>query len=113
MLEQCPDQGGEDSVLFDAEYRGRLIAWAAERIRGEFSETAWQAFWRSTVDGRTAKEVADCLGISLGTVYQYKSRVVVRIRRELAQFEWESIGDFSEVTQWYRDGSTASATNPD
>jgi RNA polymerase sigma factor (sigma-70 family) len=113
LLEQCPDPGGEDSALFEAEYRGRLIAWAAERIRGDFSETAWQAFWRSSVEGRPPKEVADCLGISLGTVYQYKSRVVVRIRRELTQFEWESAGEFSEVTRWYRDRSTANATNPD
>ena len=34
LLEQCPDPGGEDSALFEAEYRGRLVAWAAERIRG-------------------------------------------------------------------------------
>jgi RNA polymerase sigma factor (sigma-70 family) len=113
MLEQCPVPSGEDSAFFEAEYRGRLIAWAAERIRGDFSETAWQAFWRSSVEGHPAKEVADCLGISLGTVYQYKSRVVVRIRRELAQFEWESTGELSEVTQWYRDQSAAIATNPD
>jgi RNA polymerase sigma-70 factor (ECF subfamily) len=113
LLEQCPDPGGEDSAHFEAEYRGRLIAWAAERIRGDFSETAWQAFWRTSVEGRPPKEVADSLGISLGTVYQYKSRVVVRIRRELAQFEWESAGEFSEVTRWYRNRSTANAANPD
>jgi RNA polymerase sigma-70 factor (ECF subfamily) len=90
-----------------------LIAWAVERIRGDFSETAWQAFWRSSVEGRPAKEVAESLAITLGTVYQYKSRVVVRIRRELAQFEWESTGELSEVTQWYRKHSAAIATNPD
>ena len=101
----------EDSALFEAEYRSRLIAWAAERIRSDFSETAWQAFWRTSVEGRPAKEIADSLGISLGTVYQYKSRVVVRIRRELVQFAWESIGEFSEVTQWYRDPSAPIATN--
>lgn len=113
LLEQSPDPSGKDSALFEAEYRGRLIAWVAERIRSDFSETAWQAFWRSSVEGRPVKEVADSLGISLGTVYQYKSRVVVRIRRELAQFEWESIGEFSEVTQWYRNPTAPIATNPD
>src|SRR5262245_1105046 len=38
LLEQCPDPSGEDSVLFETEYRSRLIAWAAERIRKNFSD---------------------------------------------------------------------------
>jgi RNA polymerase sigma factor (sigma-70 family) len=93
LLEQCPDPGGEDSALFDAEYRSRLIGWAAERIRGNFSAAAWQAFLQTGVEGRPAKEVAEALGLTLGTVYQYKTRVVARIRRELAELEWETIGD--------------------
>jgi RNA polymerase sigma-70 factor (ECF subfamily) len=94
LLEQCPDPGGEDSALFEAEYRSCLLAWAAERVRGDFSEAAWQAFWQTGVEGRPAKEVAEALGMTLGTVYQYKSRVVVRIRRELARLEAESTGQF-------------------
>jgi RNA polymerase sigma-70 factor (ECF subfamily) len=92
LLEQCPDPGGEDSALFEAEYRSCSIAWAAERVRGAFSEAAWQAFWQTGVEGRPAKEVAEALGMTLGTVYQYKSRVAVRIRRELARLEAESTG---------------------
>jgi len=94
LLEDRPDPAGEDSVSFDAEYRRRLIAWAAERVRGEFSEPAWRAFWQVGVEGRPPKEVASALGMSLGTVYQYKSRAVVRIRREIEQFGWESVEDF-------------------
>jgi RNA polymerase sigma factor (sigma-70 family) len=94
LLEQCPDPAGEDSVLFEVEYRGRLIAWAAERVRGHFSEAAWQAFLQTSVKGSPAKEVAEALGLTLGTVYQYKTRIVARIRRELAQLEWESAEDF-------------------
>src|SRR5450432_3403504 len=41
LLEDRPDPTGEDSVIFQTEYRRRLIVWAAERIRGEFSEAAW------------------------------------------------------------------------
>ena len=57
---------------------------------GAFSETIWQAFWRTGVEGRPVKEVAVALGMSVGTVYQYKSRVVARIRREIEQFDGES-----------------------
>ena len=94
LLEDRPEPTEEDSALFEAEYRRRLIAWAAERIRGEFSESAWQAFWQAGVEGRPPKEVAEALGMTLGTVYQYKSRAVVRIRREIEQFGWESAGEF-------------------
>lgn len=90
LLEDQLDPTGEDSVIYETEYRRRLIAWAAERIRGEFSEAAWQAFWQAGVEGRPPKKVAEALGMSLGTVYQYKSRAVVRIRREIEHFGWDS-----------------------
>ena len=39
------------------------------------------------VEGKPPKVVAQDLGMSLGTVYQYKSRVVARIRREIEQVD--------------------------
>src|SRR5262249_47138411 len=111
LLEARPDPAGEDSALFDTEYRKRLIAWAVGRIRGEFSEAAWQAFWQAAVEGKPPKAVAEALGMTLGTVYQYKSRAVVRIRREIEQFGWESTGEPQEIDRWCRDHSEATATN--
>ena len=93
LLEDQPALTSEDSVFFETKYRRHLIMWAAERIRGEFSEAAWKAFWQAGVEGRPPKEVAEALGISLGSVYQYKSRAVVRIRRKIEQFGWESAGN--------------------
>lgn len=90
LLEEQPDPPVEESALFQTEYRKRLLAWAAERVRGSFSETVWQAFWQTAVENRSVKEVAVALGMSVGTVYQYKSRVVARIRREIEQFDGES-----------------------
>lgn len=90
LLEEQPDLPVEESALFESEYRRRLLAWAAERARCSFSDTIWQAFWRTAVEGRPVKEVAATLGMTIGTVYQYKSRVVARIRREIEQFDGES-----------------------
>jgi RNA polymerase sigma factor (sigma-70 family) len=90
LLEEQPDLLAEESAMFESEYRKRLLAWAAERVRGSFSEAMWQAFWRTGVEGQPVKEVAEALGMSIGTVYQYKSRVVARIRREIDQFDGES-----------------------
>jgi RNA polymerase sigma-70 factor (ECF subfamily) len=51
-----------------------------ERARLEVSDRAWQAFWRTTVDGRSGPEVAAELGCSEAAVYTAKSRVLARIR---------------------------------
>jgi RNA polymerase sigma-70 factor (ECF subfamily) len=89
LLEERPDPAGEESALFESEYRRRLLTWATERVRGGCSEVAWQVFWRAGMEGRPPREVAEAMGMTLGTVYQYKSRVVARIRREIEQFEGE------------------------
>jgi RNA polymerase sigma factor (sigma-70 family) len=90
MMEDRPDTSREESALFEVEYRRRLLTWAAARVRGAFSQATWEAFWQTAVEGRPPREVAEALGVSIGTVYQYKSRVVIRIRREIEQFDTES-----------------------
>ena len=60
-----------------------LFRRALERIRGQFREHTWQAFWRTTVDERPAPEVANELGMSPGAVRVAKSRVLQRLREEL------------------------------
>jgi RNA polymerase sigma factor (sigma-70 family) len=87
LMEEQADTSCAESALFEEEYRRRLLEWAAERVRPAFSELAWQAFWQTGVEGKSPKAVAQALGMSLGTVYQYKSRVVARIRREIEQVD--------------------------
>jgi RNA polymerase sigma-70 factor (ECF subfamily) len=83
LLEEQPAPDPEQSELFDAEYRLRILHWAAERVHDEFTEPVWLAFWKTGVEGQSAQDAARALGLSVGTVYQYKSRVVARIRREI------------------------------
>jgi RNA polymerase sigma-70 factor (ECF subfamily) len=56
---------------------------ALESIRGEFHPRTWQAFWGTTVEGKAAADVASELGMQPGAVRVSKSRVLVRLRREL------------------------------
>jgi RNA polymerase sigma-70 factor (ECF subfamily) len=80
---------------WEASQSGSLVAdaddgfWrrALNLVRTEFEERTWQAFWRVTVDGQTTAEVAAALGISTDSVYQAKSRVLRRLRQELAGLE--------------------------
>ncbi len=56
---------------------------AMEAVRVEFEQNTWEAFWRIVVNGRSPADVAAELGMSLPAVYQAKSRVLRRLRREL------------------------------
>lgn len=61
----------------------RLFRRALDRVRCEFEDRTWQAFWLSTVDLLGTDEIAQQLGLSANSVRQAKSRVLRRLRREL------------------------------
>jgi RNA polymerase sigma-70 factor (ECF subfamily) len=87
LLEAQPAPEGEASALFDLEYRRRVFAWAADRIRGSFHDTTWQAFWRTGVAGEDVSTVAASLGLTPGAVYVARSRVMARLRLEIEQVD--------------------------
>ena len=85
-LESLPAPAGDESALFDVEERRQIFRWAADRIRPEFREANWQAFWRTAVEGQSAIEVARELGISPGLVYVSRNRVMKRLREKVEDF---------------------------
>ena len=60
-----------------------LFRQCCERVRAEFQENTWQAFWRTAVEGKPAAEVAAELKMSPVGVRVAKSRVLLRLREEL------------------------------
>jgi RNA polymerase sigma-70 factor (ECF subfamily) len=87
LLEQCETAPQETSDLFDLEYRREVFRRAATRVQPKFSGTTWEAFWQSTVVGRPIPEVAEELGLTRGSVYIARSRVMASIREEVRHFE--------------------------
>ncbi len=87
LLESQAVPEADETALFDGEYRRRLFAWAAERVRGGFRETTWQAFWRTGVEGQEVRVVAQSLGMTPGAVHIARSRVMARIRAEIEKIE--------------------------
>jgi RNA polymerase sigma-70 factor (ECF subfamily) len=53
-------------------------------VQGDFAATTWQAFQRYVLEGRPAERVAEELGLSLNSVLLAKSRVLKRMRQEMA-----------------------------
>jgi RNA polymerase sigma-70 factor (ECF subfamily) len=74
-----PELLGEPAEAVDAEITHRAL----ELLQTEFESTTWRAFLATAVDGRPAADVALDLGLTTTAVYKAKSRVLLRLRREL------------------------------
>ena|SRR6266404_4543798 len=88
-LEAQPSGEEDQAASWDQEFEQRLFAWAAEQVRSGFQDSTWQAFWQTAVLGKSPKEVAEALAISVGAVYIAKSRVLARLREQIQQLEGE------------------------
>ncbi len=72
------------SRLWDREHDEHVAASLLRRVQGDFASASWQAFRRHVLEGEPAVRVAQELGLSLNSVLLAKSRVLKRLRQELA-----------------------------
>jgi RNA polymerase sigma-70 factor (ECF subfamily) len=72
----------------EAEYQTFLTRRALELMQSDFQETTWKACWNQIVEGRSAQEVGQDLGISANAAHVAKCRVLKRLREELAELVW-------------------------
>lgn len=73
----------DERIADTARAESEISRRALELVRAEFEPRTWEAFWRTAVDGQPPADVAESLGVSVFVVYQAKSRVLRRLRREL------------------------------
>jgi RNA polymerase sigma-70 factor (ECF subfamily) len=81
MLQTIPEEEPADESGAEDH---RLLHAALDLIRPEFEDRTWRAFWATAVDGRAAADVGAELGLAANAVYQAKSRVLRRLRHEMA-----------------------------
>ena len=79
VLNSFPDENSIESLSVE---RKILYRTAVELIRGKYSESDWQAFFRVVVDGQKPKDVAEELNTSVNKVYLAKSRILKHVREE-------------------------------
>lgn len=89
MLELLNQVPGDDQKQgdFDTQYQRSLFEWASKHVKSEVKDITWQSFSRTAVDGQKAEDVASDLGVSVGSVYTAKCRVVARIRQKISELE--------------------------
>jgi RNA polymerase sigma factor (sigma-70 family) len=68
---------------WETEFKRQRFLLASRQVRPQVSDEAWRAFWETTVENRSANDVADELQIKLGALYTAKSRVLALIRKQI------------------------------
>ncbi len=63
----------------------RALHKVIKRVRGDFTDLTWQAFWGMMVDNRSSTELGTELQMSGAAVRLAKARVLRRLREELSQ----------------------------
>jgi RNA polymerase sigma-70 factor (ECF subfamily) len=80
-----PEWGLAES--WDEEYEKNLAALAMRRVQGEVQPATWQAFWQTAVEGHSAREAGEALGMSSGAIYVARSRVLARLKEEVQRLQ--------------------------
>ncbi len=96
VLAEIPDADAETDALLALEYRRELFQRAAEQVRGDVHESTWLAFEMTSLQQTSIERTAEVLGISTGSVYAARSRVMRRIRNAVVKLE-EAERDEEEI----------------
>ncbi len=91
LLER-PAANDVSKQLWEEDRKRELVRIAAKRIRDDFDQDSWTAFWNTHVEGEPIAEVAGRLGKTAGAIYAIRSRIVRRLRDEVQAIESEETG---------------------
>jgi len=85
LRDQADGMSIDDETLAH-EYQREVFRLVARRVRSEFHEATWTAFWMTTVDGNSIEAAADKTGKTIGAVYTARSRVMQRLREAVQEY---------------------------
>lgn len=83
----------EDTEGWENHFHSELLQQSLKRVKGSFESETWQIFERIWIKGETASEVANSLGVKIGSVYVAKSRVLKSLRADILMLsdDWPAI----------------------
>lgn len=85
LHELSADSLTDSEILGSDPIQRAFIIELVESLRGRVEETTWQAFWRTVVDGKSNTDVAEQLGIPVGRVGTYRSRMLTKLRQRIRE----------------------------
>ena len=82
QLKQLEDDNSGLSRIWNEQHDRDVIARLIDLVRPRFQPKTWEAFRRQMFDGQKPGQVAAELGMTLGSVYMARNRVLAALRRE-------------------------------
>lgn len=81
--------GADDATeaLIDLEYRREVYVRAASRVREEVQDVTWMAFEATVLQEVSIDAAAKRFGLSTGSVYAARSRIMRRLKTAVAELE--------------------------
>lgn len=73
-----------DGILEENAYRFHLVQQMLHILQDQFPPSTWQLFQEYVIESRNPREIAATRKVTLGTIYAAKSKVLHRLRQELA-----------------------------
>ena len=85
------DAHSQAALEMQMELKKETFRWAAQKVRGDFSQSTWDAFWRTSVLNESVAAVAESTNLKAGAIYVARHRVLARIKEEVAGIsqQWE------------------------
>ncbi|MEL6106390.1 MAG: RNA polymerase sigma factor [Planctomycetota bacterium] len=83
------EQDNELESDWELEHQTQLLGRAMSEILPKTEPKTWEAFRQTAIEGRSAAEVAQGLGMSTGSVYVARSRVTAKLRERVQELERE------------------------
>jgi len=91
LFDDYAASNSKETEILVLEYRREVFRWAAESVRSTVTPITWQAFWQSSVEAKPIADVARSLGVSIGSVYIARSRVMAKLRQVAGRFGNNSV----------------------
>lgn len=91
VLNNVPYDESAFEVQQKKQYQHELIIWASAQVKNEFVESSWRAFHETMIQQRSVEDVARELGVTPGSIYMSRSRILARIRKKLDVLEPDNI----------------------
>ncbi len=85
-LQQLEDPHSDLSKQWDREHDQHVARHMLSLIQSQFEPNTWRAFWLLVLDEREPEAVAAEVGSTVNAVFIAKSRVLRRLREEMAGF---------------------------
>jgi RNA polymerase sigma-70 factor (ECF subfamily) len=86
VLHEVPADDPTDALI-ELEYRREVFVRAAARVRGEVQDDTWLAFEATVLQGISIEVAAKRYGLSAGSIYAARSRIMRRLRTAVQELE--------------------------